>query len=75
MAIIQFGVLFSFLLHLCLLQALGHVLIAKPDFMLNEDIGNIVENALSSDSDSMLKVLSCYIGFGNLVGIILMSHS
>ncbi|KAK1297401.1 hypothetical protein QJS10_CPB15g01459 [Acorus calamus] len=37
------------------LQALGFVLIAKPECMLEHDIGNIIGNALSTDSDSRLK--------------------
>ncbi|KAK1306486.1 hypothetical protein QJS10_CPA10g01957 [Acorus calamus] len=37
------------------LQALGFVLIAKPECMLENDIGNIIGNALSTDSDSRLK--------------------
>ncbi|XP_022998261.1 sister chromatid cohesion protein SCC2 isoform X2 [Cucurbita maxima] len=38
------------------LQALGFVLIARPEFMLEEDVGKIVEEALSSGSDVRLKM-------------------
>ncbi|KAK1272735.1 hypothetical protein QJS04_geneDACA008026 [Acorus gramineus] len=37
------------------IRALGFVLIAKPECMLENDIGNIIGNALSTDSDSRLK--------------------
>ncbi|XP_031740791.1 sister chromatid cohesion protein SCC2 isoform X3 [Cucumis sativus] len=38
------------------LQALGFVLIARPEFMLEEDVGKIVEESLSSGSDVRLKM-------------------
>ncbi|KAJ8750135.1 hypothetical protein K2173_014050 [Erythroxylum novogranatense] len=38
------------------LQALGFVLIARPEFMLEKDIGKILEATLSSGSDVRLKV-------------------
>ncbi|KAF8408186.1 hypothetical protein HHK36_007328 [Tetracentron sinense] len=40
------------------LQALGFVLIARPEFMLETDIGNILEATLSSGSDARLKMQS-----------------
>lgn len=41
--------------HVCM-QALGYILIAKPDFMLQKDILNLIEASLSSDVDYRLKV-------------------
>ncbi|KDP27227.1 hypothetical protein JCGZ_19926 [Jatropha curcas] len=38
------------------LQALGFVLIARPEFMLEKDIGKILEATLSSGSDVRLKI-------------------
>lgn len=38
------------------LQALGHILIARPEYMLEKDIGTIVETSLSSGVDSRLKM-------------------
>ncbi|PWA63918.1 Armadillo-like helical [Artemisia annua] len=40
------------------LQALGYVLIARPQFMLEKDIENILEETLSSSSDVHLKMQS-----------------
>lgn len=40
------------------LQALGHVLIAWPEFMLDKDIGNMLEDTLSSSIDARLKMQS-----------------
>ncbi|KAF7803063.1 sister chromatid cohesion protein SCC2 isoform X1 [Senna tora] len=38
------------------LQALGFVLIARPEFMLDNDIGKILEGTLSSAVDARLKI-------------------
>ncbi|KAG0481441.1 hypothetical protein HPP92_012299 [Vanilla planifolia] len=38
------------------LQALGYALIAKPEYMLNEDVGKILEGALGSDADPRIKM-------------------
>ncbi|XP_077223251.1 PHD finger family protein isoform X2 [Tasmannia lanceolata] len=38
------------------LQALGFVLISRPEYMLEKDIGKIVEATLSSGSDARLKM-------------------
>ncbi|KAK7271858.1 hypothetical protein RJT34_28101 [Clitoria ternatea] len=38
------------------LQALGFVLIARPEFMLENDIGRILEGTLSSTADTRLKI-------------------
>ncbi|KAI5394354.1 hypothetical protein KIW84_061151 [Lathyrus oleraceus] len=38
------------------LQALGYVLIARPEFMLEHDIGKILEETLSSHADARLKI-------------------
>lgn len=40
------------------LQALGYILIARPQFMLEKDIENILEETLSSSSDVHLKMQS-----------------
>ena len=41
--------------HACM-QALGYILIAKPEFMLQDDILNLIQSSLSSDGDCRLKV-------------------
>lgn len=38
------------------LQVLGYVLIARPEFMLEHDIGKILEETLSSHADARLKI-------------------
>ncbi|KAA0058102.1 nipped-B-like protein isoform X1 [Cucumis melo var. makuwa] len=38
------------------IRALGFVLIARPEFMLQEDVGKIIEESLSSGSDVRLKM-------------------
>nr|GLL18743.1 nipped-B-like protein isoform X1 [Ipomoea trifida] len=38
------------------LQALGYVLIARPDFMLRDDMGKILEATLSASTDTRLKM-------------------
>ncbi|KAI5427678.1 hypothetical protein KIW84_032912 [Lathyrus oleraceus] len=38
------------------LQALGYVLIARPEFMLEHDIGKILEETLSFHADARLKI-------------------
>ncbi|KAL2977038.1 hypothetical protein AAZX31_13G042900 [Glycine max] len=38
------------------LQALGFVLIAKPEYMLENDVGKILEETLSSASDTRIKI-------------------
>lgn len=38
------------------LQALGFLLIARPEYMLEQDIKKILEASLSSSSDIRLKV-------------------
>ncbi|AES74937.2 putative chromatin regulator PHD family [Medicago truncatula] len=38
------------------LQALGYVLIARPEYMLENDIGKILEGTLSSIADDRLKI-------------------
>nr|XP_010923594.1 sister chromatid cohesion protein SCC2 isoform X2 [Elaeis guineensis] len=38
------------------LQALGYILIARPEYMLEKDIGKILESSLSSGADSRLKM-------------------
>ncbi|KAL6013454.1 hypothetical protein ACLOJK_003952 [Asimina triloba] len=40
------------------LQALGFVIIARPEYMLEKDIGKILEATLSSDCDARLKMQS-----------------
>ncbi|XP_078180180.1 PHD finger family protein isoform X2 [Carex rostrata] len=40
------------------LQALGNVLIAKPEYMLEKDIMRLLEASLSSDVDTRLKIQS-----------------
>lgn len=40
------------------LQALGYVLIARPEFMLEKDVGKILEDTLSSETDTRLKIQS-----------------
>ncbi|KAI3503267.1 hypothetical protein L1887_31706 [Cichorium endivia] len=40
------------------LQALGYVLIAKPECMLEKDMGNILEATLSSSTDPRIKMQS-----------------
>lgn len=50
------GDLFLIYLVLCLLQALGYVLIARPEYMLEKDVRNILEATLSSGADVRLKV-------------------
>ena len=40
-----------------ILQALGFVLIARPEFMLEKDIGKIIEATLTSGSHVRLKVI------------------
>ncbi|KAK4779273.1 hypothetical protein SAY86_006801 [Trapa natans] len=46
----------DFVLKVRALQALGFVLIARPEFMLEKDIGEIIEATFSSDADSRLKM-------------------
>ncbi|KAI3665842.1 hypothetical protein L6452_44477 [Arctium lappa] len=48
----------DFALKIRSLQALGYVLIARPDFMLEKEIENILEMTLSSSSDARLKMQS-----------------
>ncbi|KAJ0980187.1 hypothetical protein J5N97_008442 [Dioscorea zingiberensis] len=38
------------------LQALGHILIARPECMLEKDIGSILEASLSADADARVKM-------------------
>ncbi|KAL4298683.1 hypothetical protein AHAS_Ahas17G0025400 [Arachis hypogaea] len=38
------------------LQALGFILIARPEYMLEKDIGKILEGTLSSNADTCLKI-------------------
>lgn len=38
------------------MQALGHIVIAKPEFMLQKDILKLIEASLSSGADYRLKV-------------------
>ncbi|KAK9699362.1 hypothetical protein RND81_08G169500 [Saponaria officinalis] len=38
------------------LQALGFILIARPEFMLEKDVGKILEATLSSSADTRLKI-------------------
>ncbi|XP_052198157.1 sister chromatid cohesion protein SCC2 isoform X2 [Diospyros lotus] len=38
------------------LQALGYVLIARPEYMLEKDVGKILEATLSSNTDTRLKI-------------------
>lgn len=40
------------------LQALGYVLVARPEFMLEKDVGKILEATLSSSTDYRLKMQS-----------------
>ncbi|KAK6913333.1 HEAT repeat associated with sister chromatid cohesion protein [Dillenia turbinata] len=47
----------DFVIKVRALQALGFVLITRPEFMLEKDIGKIMEATLSSGSDARLKVL------------------
>jgi cohesin loading factor subunit SCC2 len=39
------------------MQTLGYILIAKPEFMLQKEIMNLIEATLSSGVDHRLKVL------------------
>jgi cohesin loading factor subunit SCC2 len=39
------------------LQALGYVLIARPEYMLENEIGKILERTLSSVANERLKVI------------------
>ncbi|KAG4926506.1 hypothetical protein JHK85_052992 [Glycine max] len=39
------------------LQALGFVLIARPEYMLENDVGKVLEETLSSASDTRLKIV------------------
>ncbi|KAJ9564113.1 hypothetical protein OSB04_000079 [Centaurea solstitialis] len=48
----------DFALKIRSLQALGYVLIARPDFMLEKEIENILEMTLSSSADARLKMQS-----------------
>ncbi|KAK9052474.1 hypothetical protein SSX86_029103 [Deinandra increscens subsp. villosa] len=48
----------DFALKIRSLQALGYVLIARPEFMLEKDIQNILETTLSSSTDDRLKMQS-----------------
>lgn len=38
------------------LQALGYILIAQPEFMLQKDVSSILEAAFSASADSSMKV-------------------
>nr|VDC85382.1 unnamed protein product [Brassica rapa] len=38
------------------LQALGFILIARPEYMLEEDIGKIIENTLSDEANGRMKM-------------------
>ena len=38
------------------LQASGFILIARPEYMLEEDIGKIIENTLSDGANGRMKV-------------------
>lgn len=38
------------------LQALGYILISSPEYMLEKDIGKILEASLASSADFRLKV-------------------
>ncbi|KAG4403523.1 hypothetical protein GLYMA_01G130950v4 [Glycine max] len=38
------------------LQALGFVLIARPEYMLENDVGKILEETISSTSDTSIKI-------------------
>ncbi|KAG9439816.1 hypothetical protein H6P81_019981 [Aristolochia fimbriata] len=46
----------DFSLRLRALQSLGSVLIARPEYMLEKDIGNIIQKALSSESEPSMKI-------------------
>ncbi|KAL4568534.1 hypothetical protein LXL04_024148 [Taraxacum kok-saghyz] len=48
----------DFALKIRSLQALGYVLIAKPECMLERDMGNILESTLSSGTDPRIKMQS-----------------
>lgn len=48
----------DFLIKMRSLQALGFVLIARPNYMLEGDVGKILEATLSSSSDWRLKIQS-----------------
>ncbi|XP_073288840.1 sister chromatid cohesion protein SCC2-like isoform X1 [Primulina huaijiensis] len=48
----------DFIIKVRSLQALGYVLIARPEFMLQKDVGKILEATLSSDTDDRLKMQS-----------------
>lgn len=45
-------------MQLCNFQALGYVFIARPECMLEKDVGKILEATLSSNTDTRLKVTS-----------------
>ncbi|XP_068654009.1 sister chromatid cohesion protein SCC2 isoform X2 [Aristolochia californica] len=46
----------DFSIKLRALQSLGSVLIARPEYMLEKDIGNLVHMALSSESEPLIKI-------------------
>ncbi|XP_073038924.1 sister chromatid cohesion protein SCC2-like isoform X1 [Primulina eburnea] len=48
----------DFIIKVRSLQALGYVLIARPEFMLQKDVGKIMEATLSSNTDARLKMQS-----------------
>jgi hypothetical protein len=43
------------------MQTLGYILIAKPEFMLQEEILNLIEASLSSGVDHRLKVCQSFL--------------
>ncbi|KAJ4812552.1 Nipped-B-like protein [Rhynchospora pubera] len=54
----RFLLMEDFSLKVRALQALGNVLIAKPEYMLEKDIMRLLEASLSSDVDTRLKIQS-----------------
>ncbi|KAI3452230.1 hypothetical protein Pfo_008895 [Paulownia fortunei] len=48
----------DFIIKVRALQALGYVLIARPEYMLQKDVGKILEATLSANTDARLKMQS-----------------
>ncbi|GER49338.1 sister chromatid cohesion 2 [Striga asiatica] len=48
----------DFIIKVRALQALGYVLIARPEYMLQKDVGKIIEGTLSANVDTRIKMQS-----------------
>ncbi|KAK6129314.1 hypothetical protein DH2020_037023 [Rehmannia glutinosa] len=51
----------DFIIKVRALQALGYVLIARPEYMLQKDVGKILEATLSANTDTRLKNMYEYL--------------